>query len=209
MGLLEMKTAHVHTSLRAVYKNRFPASALWNIAVIVNGSSCSSLSSLHHRAFFPFSLLFHSVFPKPWRCLWPVSAPSVMWGFCWSAWLGSGPALGPSHLAQRASRPGLSSLEACVFWPRGKACMPLSIHQWGKGVRSFFSEVPMPSGTLVSRAVYPGKRLQTHRSQRAHEGLFRDIHSSLRIKHLHVVCFRNWMKTEFMIQSTESMMLIY
>lgn len=63
MGLLEMKTAHVHTSLRAVYKNRFPASALWNIAVIVNGSSCSSLSSLHHCAFF-FFLTFSFRLPK-------------------------------------------------------------------------------------------------------------------------------------------------
>lgn len=36
------------------YKNRFPALALWNIAVIVNASSCSSPSNLHHLIFFFF-----------------------------------------------------------------------------------------------------------------------------------------------------------
>lgn len=47
-----MKRAHVHTSLYAFYKNRFPA--LWNIAAIVNGCSCSPLSNLHHLTFFFF-----------------------------------------------------------------------------------------------------------------------------------------------------------
>lgn len=97
----------------------------------------AALSAVYTIVLFSFSLLFHSVFPKPWRCLWPVSAPSVMWGFSWSAWLGSGPSLGPSHLAQRASRPGLHSLEACVFWPRGKlVCLYQSII--GKGCEVIF-----------------------------------------------------------------------
>ncbi|TKS81937.1 FH1/FH2 domain-containing protein 3 [Collichthys lucidus] len=57
-----------------------------------------------------------------------------------------GPSLGPSHLAWRASRPGLCSLEACVFWPKGKLVRlyrPIS----GKGCEVTFSEVPTPSGT--------------------------------------------------------------
>lgn len=57
---MKKAVTHVHTSLHAFYKNRFPALALWHIAVIVNGSSCSSCSNLHHLAFFVFLIFFIS-----------------------------------------------------------------------------------------------------------------------------------------------------
>lgn len=111
-----------------------------------------TISLCSFSSFF-FSL---SIFLNPWRCLWRVSAPSVMWVVSVSAWLGSGPFHGPSHLARRASRPGLKSLETCdfffFFWTQGKACMPLSPHQ-RKGCEVTVSEVLVPSGLPVNLTI--------------------------------------------------------
>lgn len=120
-----------HTCTPVVARFTRAGFALWNIAVIVNASCRSSLGNLHHlEFFFPLFFFSHSIFSKPWRCLWPVSAPSLVWVCSGSSWLGSGPCLGPSHLARRTPRPGLSSSEACFFFfTREKTRMPLSPHQ--------------------------------------------------------------------------------
>lgn len=139
--VVEKGTSHTCTPVcMRFYKNRFPAFALWNIVLIVNGGSCSSLSNLQHLTFLHFPHFFHSIFLKPWRCLWPVSAPSVMWVLSGSAWLGCGPSPGPSHLARRASRPGLSSLEAYIMFSLGpgESLYAFITPSVGKGAGSLF-----------------------------------------------------------------------
>lgn len=129
-----------------------------------------TISLCSFSSFFFFSL---SIFLNPWRCLWRVSAPSVMWVVSVSAWLGSGPFHGPSHLARRASRPGLNSLETCdfflfLFLDPGESLYalitPSEERVWGhcfRGARAIWSSCKSYN------------QLQTQESQKGNEGLIR------------------------------------
>lgn len=63
-----------------------------------------------------------------------------MWGVCESAWLGSGPLTGPSHLAHSDLAPGM-----LVFFTQGKSMSDFITISAGKCVRSLFESVHMPS----------------------------------------------------------------
>lgn len=160
MGLLQMKKAHVHPSLHAFYKSRFPSlgplehcrHCKWKFLQLSRQStpSHSFFSSFFcSPPFFPHFFIPSS--QSPGGVCGQLVLPQWRGDFLGSAGLGSDPPtppflslyLGPSHLAPRASRPGLGSSEACVFHAQGKACMPLSPRQtdrvWGHGLAGAFA----------------------------------------------------------------------
>lgn len=102
--------------MQAFYKSTFPATA----------KLCR-----HHPCLFlaPPPMLFNSTFSKPPRCLWPVSAPSVRWGFSASARMGSEASLWAPHTWLQ----GLPDLnlapERVVFLAQGNSCIPLTPEQ--------------------------------------------------------------------------------
>lgn len=137
MGLLEMKMAHVHTSLHAVYKNRFPASALWNVAVIVNGSSCSSLSTLQHRAFFLFPYFFIPSYQSPGGVCGQLVLPQWCGDFLGLPGWGQAPLWAPHTWLRGLTDLDLAPWRLAFFLPRGKlVCLYQSIN--GKGCEVIF-----------------------------------------------------------------------
>lgn len=106
-------------------------SSLWNIAFSVNGivpAAPPAIYAISPLFLFPHFFILSS--QKPWRCLWPVSAPSVMWVFFWVCLAGVWPPLRAPHTWLG----GLPDLALApwrrAFLAQGKACMPLSPHQW-------------------------------------------------------------------------------
>lgn len=147
----------MHTSLRAFYKSRFPS---WTVAVVVNGGSCSSLQST--GSYF-FSSHCHSIFPSSQSSggvCGQLALPQSCWGFLGLPGWGQAPSVGPSHLAQKASRPDLGSWETHFFFSSREKHVSLYHPISGEGC-----EVTLEDGAhaICSSRLSPGEVPQTHR----------------------------------------------